>query len=84
VRLKPADKNHDAVGTCSECVLCFNVRLIPARARLLPDHFVRVLVFPDSEKDGLTEAIIPGPLREFDLANQHRLNPMATLHFCGR
>jgi hypothetical protein len=34
-------------------------------AGLLPHYFVRMLVFPDSEKDRLTQAIIPRPLREF-------------------
>ena len=40
-----------------------------------------ILVFPDSEKDWLTETIIPRPLREFYLADHHRFDPMATLHF---
>ena len=50
---------------------------------LLPNHFVRILIFSDSEKNWLTEAIIPGPLREFDLADHSRLHPMATFHFGG-
>ena len=49
-------------------------------AFLLSNDFVRILVFPDSEKDWLTEAIIPGPLREFHLANHLRLHPMTTFH----
>ena len=50
---------------------------------MLPDHFGRVLVFPESEKDRLTKAIIPGPFGEFDLADHNRLNPMATSHLSG-
>src|ERR1700719_403020 len=53
----------------------------PQLVRLLPNHFVRVLVFPDSVKDWLTKTIIPGPLREFYLADHRRFDPMATLHF---
>ena len=48
---------------------------------LLPNHFVRILVFPDSEKDRLTETVIPRPLREFYLADHRRFDPMTTLHF---
>ena len=43
--------------------------------------FLRILVFPDSKKDRLTETVIPRPLREFYLADHHRLDPMAPLHF---
>jgi len=43
--------------------------------------FIRILLFPDSEKDWLTETIIPRPLRKFYLADHHRLDPMATFHF---
>jgi hypothetical protein len=50
-------------------------------AGLLPHYFVRMLVYPDSEKDRLTQAIIPRPLREFHLADHNRFDPMATLHF---
>jgi hypothetical protein len=50
-------------------------------AGLLPKHFVRILVFPDSEKDWLTEPIIPRPFGEFYLTDHHRFNPMAALHF---
>src|ERR1700676_4471241 len=49
--------------------------------RLLSNHVTRSLVFPDSEKDWLTETVIPRPLREFYLADHRRFNPMATLHF---
>ena len=48
---------------------------------LLPHHFLRILVLPDSKKDRLTETVIPRPFREFYLADHHRLDPMATLHF---
>jgi hypothetical protein len=37
-------------------------------AGLLPNHFIRILVFPESEKHRLTETVIPRPLRESDLA----------------
>jgi hypothetical protein len=40
----------------------------------------RVLVFPKSEKDRVTKTIITSPFRKFDLANNRRLNPTATLH----
>ena len=49
----------------------------------LPNDFARVLVFPDPEKDRLTETVIPGPFREFDLADHFRLHPMTALHFGG-
>ena len=48
--------------------------------RLLPQHFLRILILPDSEKDLLPETVIPRPLCEFYLADHHRLDPMATLH----
>ena len=47
----------------------------------VPEHFVRILVSPDSEKDWPTETIIPRSLREFYLAEDHRFEPMATPHF---
>src|SRR4029077_5136361 len=50
-------------------------------ACLLPNHFDRIFVFPDSEKDWLTETIIPGPLREFYLTDHCWFDPVATLHF---
>jgi hypothetical protein len=36
---------------------------------LFPNHFVCVLVFPESEKDRLTEPIIERPLGEFYLTD---------------
>jgi hypothetical protein len=47
----------------------------------LPNHFLRILVFSESEKDRLAESTIPRPFREFDLADESRLYPMAALHF---
>jgi hypothetical protein len=52
-------------------------------ALILPNHFARILVFPDSEKNRLTETIIPGPLTKFHLADHFRFDPMATFHFGG-
>ncbi len=49
----------------------------------LPNYFARLLVFPESEKDRLTKAIITNPLSGFHLANQCRINPMATSHLSG-
>jgi len=46
----------------------------------LPHHFGSTLVFPDFEKDRLTEAIIPRPLRKFDLADHHWVDPVTPLH----
>jgi hypothetical protein len=48
---------------------------------LLPYNLNRILVLPDPKKNWLPETVIPRRLREFDLADQHRLDPMATLHF---
>ena len=45
--------------------------------------FICILVFPDSKKHWLAETVIPRPFREFYLADHHRLNPVATLHFDG-
>jgi hypothetical protein len=50
---------------------------------LLPNHFVRILVFPNAEKHRLPQPIIPGPFREFDLANHRRFYPTATLHLAA-
>jgi hypothetical protein len=55
--------------------------LFGCSARLLPHHFIRLLIFPNPKKDRLSETIIPGPLGEFYLADHHRLDPTATLHF---
>jgi hypothetical protein len=51
--------------------------------RLVSNHFVGILVFPNSKKDRLTKAIIPRPFREFYLADHYGFNPMATFHFGG-
>jgi hypothetical protein len=32
---------------------------------LFPNHFVRILIFPNTEKDWLAEPVIPRPFREF-------------------
>jgi hypothetical protein len=39
---------------------------------LLPSHLVRILIFSNSEKHCLSQPIIPGPFREFDLADHRR------------
>jgi hypothetical protein len=44
---------------------------------LLANHFVRILVFSNSEKRRLSRPIIPGPFREFDLADHRRFYPTA-------
>jgi hypothetical protein len=41
----------------------------------LPDDLACALVFPDAEKHGLTQPIIPSPLRELHLTNHRRFNP---------
>jgi hypothetical protein len=56
-------------------------RPIKVLACFLPNHLDRILVFADPEKDGLPESIIACPFREFDLADQDRLDPAAPLHF---
>jgi hypothetical protein len=38
------------------------------------NYVTRTLIFPDSEEYRLPEAIIPRPLREFDLADHFRLH----------
>jgi len=50
-------------------------------ACLFPNHFLLFLVSPATEKDWLTETIIPRPLRKFYLADHRRFDPMAPLHF---
>ena len=35
----------------------------------LSNHFVRILLFPDSKKDRLSQTVIPCPLREFYLTD---------------
>jgi hypothetical protein len=50
-------------------------------ACFLPNHFFRILVFPNSEEDRLSQPLIPGPFSEFDLADHDRFNPNAPLHF---
>jgi hypothetical protein len=50
-------------------------------ACLLSNDFVRILVFPNSEKDRMPETIISGPLFEFHLADHRRFNPPAAPHF---
>jgi len=49
-------------------------------ACLLPNHFFRIPVFPNSEKHRLSQPLIPAPFREFDLADQDRFNPNAPLN----
>ena len=48
---------------------------------LLPNHLIRSLVLPNTKKDRLAETIIPRPLRILYLADHHRFDPTATLHF---
>jgi hypothetical protein len=50
---------------------------------LLPHHLNRILIFPDSKEDRLSESIIPSPFRKSYLAHHHRLDPVATSHFNG-
>jgi hypothetical protein len=52
-------------------------------ACFLPNRFVRICFFPDSEKYRLTEAIIPSPRRKFCLADHARFDPMEMLHFAS-
>jgi len=52
-------------------------------ACLLPNHFARFFVFPNSKKDRMPKTVIPRPFCEFDLADHHRFHPTATLHFGG-
>jgi hypothetical protein len=47
------------------------------------NYLARTLVFPEPEKDRLPKAIIARPLRELDLADHHRLDPMTPFHFRG-
>jgi hypothetical protein len=50
---------------------------------LLPHHFHRNLILPDSKKDRLSEAVIPRPFRESYLANHHRFHPVTPPHLSG-
>ena len=50
---------------------------------LLHNHFVRILVSPDTDKNRMTKTIISRPFSEFHLANHHRFDPTATFHFGG-
>jgi hypothetical protein len=50
-------------------------------ACLFPNHLARLLVFPEAEKNRLSQPIIPRPFREFDLTNHRRFNRNTTLHF---
>jgi hypothetical protein len=45
---------------------------------MTPHHFHRILVFPDSKKDRLSETVIPRPFREFYLTKP--LVPSLRLH----
>ncbi len=47
---------------------------------LLAHDFARVFVLPQPEKKGVTQVVIPSPLREPHLANEHRLDPAAGSH----
>jgi hypothetical protein len=51
---------------------------------LLPNNLPRTLVFPETEKYRLAQSFIPDPLREFYLANQLWLYPVASLEIGGR
>jgi hypothetical protein len=63
--------------------LLYLPRAVRRSACPLPHHLGRILVVSDSQKHRLTETIIPGPLGELDLAAQHGLDLMATLHLRG-
>ena len=55
----------------------------PGLGCFLPNHFLRIRVFSQSEKDWLTQTIVPRPLGEFDSTDDHRSDPATTLHFGG-
>jgi hypothetical protein len=46
-----------------------------------PHHFVRILIFPNTKKDRLSESVISCPFRKFYLAHHHRLDPVTPFHF---
>ena len=43
---------------------------------MLPNNLTRTLVFPQTEKDCLTQSIIPSPLRELHLTNHRRIDQL--------
>jgi hypothetical protein len=51
---------------------------------LFAHYILGLFVGPQSEEDRLTELIVARPLRELDLGDQYRFDPMATLHNGGR
>jgi hypothetical protein len=79
--------------TASQCFALFDVNQKPCNLQRaastggltcpLPDDLARALVFPQPEKHRVPQPIIPGPFREFHLANHCRFDPMATFHFGG-
>src|ERR1700686_565104 len=44
------------------------------------DHLFGILIFPQTQKDGLPELSIPRPFREFDLTNKGWFDPMTPFH----
>jgi hypothetical protein len=52
--------------------------------QLFTNDILCLFVGPQSEKDRLTKLVILRPLRELDLGDQYRFNPVATFHDCGR
>jgi hypothetical protein len=50
-------------------------------ACFLPKNFGRFLIIPQSQKDRMAQAIIPGPFRKFNFANDGWFNPNAPSHF---
>ena len=50
--------------------------------RLFTNHVLCHFVSPQSEKDRLTRLVVVRPLRELDLSDQHRLDPVASFHDC--
>src|SRR5262249_48647528 len=43
-------------------------------------HLARGFVLAQTEKDGLPQGAVAGPFVKFNLADQHGLEPVATLH----
>jgi hypothetical protein len=50
-------------------------------AHILLHHLIRILILPDPKKDRLSESVVSRPLREFDLADHYRSDPVSPPHF---
>src|SRR5262245_57903728 len=81
----PVVAAHGRQEACPESRSCRGLRSVrglkqPRWARLLPDDVPGLPVLAQRDEPGMPEVVIRSPLEEFELTDEHRLEPPALGH----